>query len=155
MASHTHSAQVERLEVVDTGRRRRWSEEEKLRIVAASPSGPRLASATARGYGISTSLLLTWRRACRRTTSGFMPAVVVPDVRPAMPASSGRIEIVLANRRRVIVDGGVDIAVLSRLVEVPESGRYSHTSRAGKAFDENRSSRRSGDEFGRAPLPVP
>jgi transposase-like protein len=34
MASHTHNAQVERLEVVDTGRRRRWSEEEKLRIVA-------------------------------------------------------------------------------------------------------------------------
>jgi transposase len=44
--------------------------------------------------------------------------VVVPDVRPAVPAGSGRIEIVLANRRRVIVDGGVDIAVLCQLVEV-------------------------------------
>ena len=40
MASHTHSAQVERLEVVDTGRRRRWSEEEKLRIVAESKAHP-------------------------------------------------------------------------------------------------------------------
>jgi hypothetical protein len=36
----SHNAQVERLEVVDTGRRRRWSEEEKLRIVAESLSGP-------------------------------------------------------------------------------------------------------------------
>ena len=125
MASHTYSAQVERLEVVDTGRRRRWSEEEKLRIVAESLSGPRLVSATARRYGISTSLLFTWRRACRQSRSqpsdaAFVPAVVVPDVRPAVPASSGRIEIVLANRRRVIVDGGVDIAVPSQLVEALE-----------------------------------
>ena len=125
MASHTHSALVERLEVVDTGRRRRWSEDEKLRIVAESLSGPQLVSATARRYGISTSLLFTWRRACRQSTSqtadnGFVPAVVVPDVRPAVPAGSGRIEIVLANRRRVIVDGGVDIAALCQLVEALE-----------------------------------
>jgi transposase len=125
MASHTHNAQVERLEVVDTGRRRRWSEEEKLRIVAESLSGPRLVSATARRYGISTSLLFTWRRACRQNTSqpsdtGFVPAVVVPDVRPVVPAGSGRIEIVLANRRRVIVDGSVDIAALCQLVEALE-----------------------------------
>ena len=125
MASYTHSVHVERLEVVDTGRRRRWSEEEKLRIVAESLSGSRLVSATARRYGISTSLLFTWRRACRQSTSqtadnGFVPAVVVPDPRPLVPAGFGRIEIVLANRRRVIVDGGVDIAVLSQLVEALE-----------------------------------
>jgi hypothetical protein len=47
-------------------------------------------------------------------------AVVVPDVRPAVPVLSGRIEMVLANGRRVIVDGGVDIAVLSHLVEALE-----------------------------------
>jgi transposase len=125
MASHTHSGRVERLEVVDTGRRRRWSEEEKLRIVAESLSGPRLVSATARRYGISTSLLFTWRRAYRQSTSqppnaGFVPAVVVPDLRPWVPTGSGRIEIVLANRRRVIVDAGVDIAVLSQLIEAVE-----------------------------------
>src|SRR5215831_20920774 len=34
MASLTHGAQVGRLEVVGTSRRRRWSEEEKLSIVA-------------------------------------------------------------------------------------------------------------------------
>jgi transposase len=42
MDGHTHSAQVQRLEVVESGRRRRWSEDEKLRIVADSLSGPRL-----------------------------------------------------------------------------------------------------------------
>ena len=127
MASHTHNAQVGRLEVVETGRRRRWSEEEKLRIVTESLIGPRLVSATARRHGISTSLLFTWRRAHRRgmltsrpVDAGFVPAVVVADVRPPVPPTSGRIEIVLANRRRVIVDAGVDIAVLSRLVEALE-----------------------------------
>ncbi len=48
MDSHTDSAQVRRLEVVQTGRRRRWSEDEKLRIVLESLQGPRQASATAR-----------------------------------------------------------------------------------------------------------
>lgn len=36
MDSHKDSAQVCCLEVVDTGRRRRWSFEEKLRIVEES-----------------------------------------------------------------------------------------------------------------------
>ena len=43
----TDSRLVSRLEIVETGRRRRWSDAEKLRIVEESFSGPRLASATA------------------------------------------------------------------------------------------------------------
>ena len=46
MDSDRRSAQVERLEVVDTGRRRRWSENEKLKIVLESfPSLAPLAAA--------------------------------------------------------------------------------------------------------------
>ena len=33
MDVHKHSTQIERLEVVETGRRRRWTDDEKLRIV--------------------------------------------------------------------------------------------------------------------------
>jgi hypothetical protein len=36
MDSHKRSTQVERLEVIETGRRRRWSDDEKLRIVLES-----------------------------------------------------------------------------------------------------------------------
>ncbi|MGY3473575.1 transposase [Bradyrhizobium ottawaense] len=61
MDSHTISA-INRLEVVETGRRRRWPEE-KARIVLQSLSEPRLVAATARPYGLSRSLLVTWRRA--------------------------------------------------------------------------------------------
>src|SRR5262245_7413551 len=83
MASLTHGAQVGRLEVVDTGRRRRWSEEEKLRIVAESFSGPRLVSSTARCHGISTSPLfaphLSLRDVCgslRDVCGGAAPPAV-------------------------------------------------------------------------------
>ena len=43
MDSDRRSAQIERLEVVDTGRRRRWSEDEKLKIVLESLQAPRQA----------------------------------------------------------------------------------------------------------------
>ncbi|MER9133179.1 transposase [Mesorhizobium sp. M0768] len=59
----TDCRQVTRLEIVDTGRGRRWSEGEKLRIIEESYSAPRQASATARRHGISTPLLFAWRKA--------------------------------------------------------------------------------------------
>jgi hypothetical protein len=43
----TDTRHISRLEIVDTGRRRRWSAVEKLRIVEESFSAPRLASAAA------------------------------------------------------------------------------------------------------------
>jgi hypothetical protein len=49
MDSHKFSAQVERLEVVDTGRQRRWSEDEKLKVVLESLQTPQVSS-TARRY---------------------------------------------------------------------------------------------------------
>ena len=128
MDSHTHSAQFGRLEVVETGRRRRWSEDEKLRIVAESLSGPRLVSATARRYCISPNLLYTWRRAFRAerigaeaSAPGFMPAIVVPQPRPSSAAApTSRMEIIVANGRRIIVDAGVDAVALARVIEVLE-----------------------------------
>jgi transposase len=65
MDSHKRSTQLERLEVVETGRRRRWSDDERLRIVTESFQAPRAISSTARCHGISRSLLMTWRRARR------------------------------------------------------------------------------------------
>jgi transposase len=52
----TEGHQITRLEIVDTGRRRRWSESEKLRIVEESQSASRLASTTARRHWISKAL---------------------------------------------------------------------------------------------------
>src|SRR4029078_4440671 len=82
MDSHTISA-LNRLEVVETGRRRRWSEEEKARIVLERVSDPRLVARTARRYGLSRSLLVTWRRDLlanrAKSEAGFVRAVVAED----------------------------------------------------------------------------
>jgi transposase len=129
MDSHKGSAQLERLEVVESGRRRRWSEDEKLKIVLESLRAPRQVASTARRYGISRSLLLSWRRSFRPEQPdpegqqiGFVPAVVLPETAPTVPAvpARGRMVIVVANGRRVIVDAGVDAVALARVLEVLE-----------------------------------
>ncbi len=131
MDSHTISA-LNRLEVVETGRRRRWSEEEKARIVLESLSEPRLVAATARQYGLSRSLLVTWRRAFAadqaKSEAGFVRAVVAEDGPVPSTALSSRgatehsterrIEIELTSGRRIIVDAGIDVEVLGRLIGV-------------------------------------
>ena len=122
---------VGRLAVVDTGRRRDWTEAEKVRIVEESFQGHRQASATAKRHGISRTLLFRWRRAHREGTlgagaaSGFARAVVVPDQAPARSPGPrpdpGRVEIVLTNGRRLIVDATVEATALARLVDVLEA----------------------------------
>jgi transposase len=53
---------VSRLEVIATGARRRWTEEEKRRIVAGDFDGSPRVWATARWYGLSASQLFDNRR---------------------------------------------------------------------------------------------
>jgi transposase len=134
----TDRHQISRLEVVDTGRRRRWSESEKLRIVEESLSVSRQASATARRHGISTTLLFAWRKAYREgrlaAVYGCVPAVVAPEEAASeqlagdLAASSpdpkcdrgdcGRMEIVLPSGCRVIVGSDVDRAALRHVLDV-------------------------------------
>jgi transposase len=135
MDSHKFSTQVERLEVVETGRRRHWTDDEKLKIVLESMRAPRAISSTARRHGISRSLLLTWRRlfaagsggAAEHPKPAFVPAVVVsaatsPNALPIQAATpaSGRMVIELGNDRRIIVDVDVDAAALSRVLGILE-----------------------------------
>ena len=134
MDSDRRSAQVERREVVDTGRRRRWSEDEKLKIVLESLQAPRQVAATARRYGVSRSLLLRWRRSFRPEPKdaahqpGFVPAMVVaesgPTPCPVAPASSGgSIEIEFAAGARMRITGTVDAATLKAAVAALADGR--------------------------------
>lgn len=126
MDSHTHYAHVGRLDVVDTGRRRRWSTDEKLKIVAESFASPRMVSTIARRHGISPSLLFTWRRlfhgGAAPSQAKFVPALVIPETRPAELAAShsSRIEIVAKTGRRLILDASLDSVVIARLLDVVE-----------------------------------
>jgi transposase len=126
MDIRTDSHQISRLEIVDTGRRRRWSESEKLRIVEESLSAPRLASVTARRHGISNQLLFAWRKAYREGRLGgepcprFVPARIVSD--PPEPGCQP-IEIVNSTGWRVRVNRDCDEAALVRVVRLLEGLR--------------------------------
>jgi transposase len=94
MDSHKRSTQLERLEVVETDRRWRWSDDEKLRIVTESFQAPRAISSTARRHGISRSLLMTWRRSFgpepispQGEQSGFARVILAAEVEPAVVAT--------------------------------------------------------------------
>jgi transposase len=132
---------VSTLEVIETGARRRWTPEEKRRIVAESFSAPRVVSATARRHRLSTSQLYTWRRQVREgefigesEEPGFVPAIVAPD-RPReapvaetqspsgdspAPLGGGRMVIVLSGGCRVIVGSDVDGTALRRVLHALE-----------------------------------
>ncbi|ANP86106.1 IS66-like element accessory protein TnpA [Rhizobium beringeri] len=130
-----------RMEIVDSGRRRRFTDEAKLAIVAESYNGPRQVTATAQRHGITRWQLNAWRRAARegrlvhRSTNGFVPAIVVaePVVANTPPAATvavpppvsdhGRMEVVSANDRRVIVGRDVDVDVLLRIMRGLETLR--------------------------------
>jgi transposase len=78
------------------GRRRKWSEEDKARIVAEILASGDSVCAVARRHGLSPQQLFGWRRRLRESAAGhseaeeqqFVPAVV--DVVAQAPAVRGR-----------------------------------------------------------------
>ncbi|WP_188825171.1 transposase [Brucella endophytica] len=75
------------------GRRRDWTDEEKIRIVEESLQGFHQGCATARRYGLSRSLLTRWRKEYRSgifvaaAQQGFVPVSVSSEaVEACMPA---------------------------------------------------------------------
>ena len=96
--------------------RRRWTDEDKVRIVEESLVGYRQGSATARRYGISRSLLSRWRADYRAGRLGggrptFAAVTVAPEV---------KVEIMLCSGRRMVVPASIDAEALARLLPVLE-----------------------------------
>ncbi|MER8377524.1 transposase [Mesorhizobium sp. M1338] len=79
-------------------RRRRWSEEDQCRILAAAFAPGATVTAVARQYDVATSLIYKWRRTVRARETGFAEVVVVPDEVPAAPAM---IELEIAGKVRL------------------------------------------------------
>lgn len=96
-------------------------------MVEESFSEPQNASATARRHGISNQLIFAWRKAYREgrlgggVVCGFVLAVIIPEPLMAATASAGRLEIVTANGRRVLVDHDIDTDGLVRVVQALET----------------------------------
>lgn len=128
----------------DSGRRRRhWSDDDKARIVAECSVPGASVSMVARRHDLNTNLLFSWRRQLRERQTdsgeiGFVPALIAPqeptaDQPAAMPREpqpgvssnlsprpTGRIEIVLDNSRRIIIDQDVTAVALARVIGVLE-----------------------------------
>ena len=133
-----------RVEVLEGAeRRRRWSFEDKVRIVEASYEAGVSVCSVARRHGIAQGLLFTWRRQAREGRLGgdeqapvFVPVAITPEPSPAVPVlrsddhdaaaqprrarKTGVMEIDLGGGRRLKVDRDVDAAALRRVLDALE-----------------------------------
>lgn len=115
------------VKVLGAERRRRWSYDEKVRLVEETLQAGETVCGVARRHGMAQSLLFTWRRQARQGRLGgeAMPALVPveitstpapasacapqpPSPPPAQRAGAGIIEIEFGGGCRVRVDRDVD-----------------------------------------------
>lgn len=120
------------VEVVTRGEpRRRWSEEDRARILAEAMAPGAIASHVARRFGVSTGQFYTWRKAMllRSGPVGVTPAsakadfaevrLSAPPPKPSAPSQiepTGMMEITLPGGALVRVDAAVDGAALGRVL---------------------------------------
>ena len=111
-------------------RRRRWSLEEKLRIVAATYEPGACVKQVAASYDLYPGLLFTWRRQARDGTLAppatpvFLPISAAPAGSMRPPAAGERptsrptsqIEVELRDGSRVRFDTSVSLASLRRVI---------------------------------------
>jgi transposase len=117
--------------------RRRWSDEDKRRLVAETLAAGGTVHGVAHRYGVNTSQLFTWRKQLRAeaerpaptgTVPGFATVTIAPpaawpapaaDAVPAgAPTSSGSIEIELPRGERVRIAGTVDPTTIATVLRV-------------------------------------
>src|ERR1700757_211055 len=121
------------VKVLGAERRRRWSYDEKVRLVEETLQAGETVCGVARRHGLAQSLLFTWRRQARQGRLGgaAVPALVPVEITstaapastctperpcspPALRARAGIIEIELGDCR-VRVDRDVDTEALRRV----------------------------------------
>src|SRR5450755_4400109 len=113
-------------------RRRRWSRDDKMRIIEETLAPGAVVTEIARRHGIATSLVFTWRRRARLATATSAGPRLVPvqvaaaaaeNLRTIEAPAAGRkrrglIEIELGDGKRVSVDENVDAEALGRVLDV-------------------------------------
>jgi transposase-like protein len=112
-------------------RRRRWRDEDKLRVLAEAEQPGARTSEVARRHDISRGLLWYWRRQLRQgrlmvhnaPEPMFLPVQVSDPIHPGPAAAAAavadaRIEIALPDGTCVRVGADVDAAALRRVLSV-------------------------------------
>lgn len=112
------------VEILGRERRRNWSTEEKMRIVAEASQPGISASWVARRHDIAPSQLFDWRKKLRKQQEeAFLPVVISeaersPPAREHGCARCCKIDITLANGHRLSVPRHVGPADLERLLAI-------------------------------------
>ncbi len=120
---------VRRLEVITgAGGRRRWSADEKARILEEAMAPGAVVSEVARRNGMSPQHLFTWRRQAKREADdhplAFTPVVVSPDTPQPAPATYREAVIEVALESAIIrIPPGVDGATLALVLQTLKSLR--------------------------------
>ena len=120
------------VEVVTRGEpRRRWSEEDRARILAEAMAPGAIASHVARRFGVSTGQFYTWRKAMLLRSAACVGqqglakadfaevqlSALPPEPSPPLPpAQTGVMEITLPGGALIRVDAAVDGAALGRVL---------------------------------------
>ncbi len=123
-------------EIITVERRRRWSDEDKRRIVEETLQAGASVSAVAKRHGLYPGQVFCWRRMMRKAAFGqasvsstFTPVVVqeqshgpvqLSSAHGAQRTADNRIEIILGRDRRVVVGPDVGAAALRRVLDVLE-----------------------------------
>ena len=122
------------MKVLGAERRRRWTYDEKVRLVEETLRAGETVCGVARRHGLAQSLLFTWRRQARQGRLGgeAVPALVPVEIAPAPRTlgatrssssiseqyqRSGIIEIEIGGYR-VRVDRDVDAEALQRVLDL-------------------------------------
>jgi transposase len=132
-SAHTRAREVRGEVLTGPERRRRWSLEEKLRILRQSVAPGSSASLVCRLHGVSSGQLYTWRRQFRTgELTGFAPvrlatpveelssAAVPVDLATPLPEpdrpADGIIEVELPSGVKLRLTGAVDEVALRRVL---------------------------------------
>jgi len=95
------------------GMHRRWSDEEKARIVAETLRPDAVAAVVARRYGIHPNQLYGWRRELRLAAEAeFVPVAVMAEQVGGAPIE------VCVNGMVVRVVSGVDLSLFGRVLRI-------------------------------------
>jgi transposase len=113
-----------RVEVI-TGpeRRRRWSEEQKRVIVAASLTPGAVVSEVARRADVGASQIYRWRKEFSAVADGFAPVLITsPDAAVATAAGGAAcdepaIEVEFAGRTRVRISARIPAGLAAAVVK--------------------------------------
>jgi transposase len=104
-------------------RRRRWSEEQKRAIVAASFAPGAVVCEVARRAEVSPGQIYRWRQELRAASAGFTQVLIAPADSPTSAASNAAsyskpaIEVEFAGKARVRIPGSISAELAAAVIK--------------------------------------